>query len=44
MKSGLLAGHRRHLLDALPSLLLLLCPLMHLFMLGRGHRGHGRKE
>jgi len=29
--------HRAHLLGALPYLLLLACPLMHLFM----HRGHG---
>lgn len=29
--------HRAHFLGALPYLLLLACPLMHLFM----HRGHG---
>ena len=29
--------HRAHLLGALPFILLLLCPLLHLFM----HRGHG---
>ncbi|WP_375057428.1 DUF2933 domain-containing protein [Zobellella sp. DQSA1] len=29
--------HRAHLLGALPYLIILLCPLMHLFM----HRGHG---
>ncbi|MBA3016129.1 MAG: DUF2933 domain-containing protein [Proteobacteria bacterium] len=29
--------HQAHLLGALPYLILLLCPLMHLFM----HRGHG---
>jgi len=34
----LLFEHRLHVLGALPWLLLLLCPLMHLFM----HRGHGR--
>ena len=28
--------HRAHLLGALPYLLILACPLMHLFM----HRGH----
>jgi hypothetical protein len=33
----LLEGHRAHFLGALPYVLLLLCPLMHLFM----HRGHG---
>lgn len=32
--------HRAHLLGALPFLLLLACPLMHLFMHG-GHGGHG---
>jgi hypothetical protein len=33
--------HRAHLLGALPYLLLLACPLMHLFMHG-GHRAsHG---
>jgi len=31
--------HRAHLLGALPFLLLLACPLMHLFMHG-GHGGH----
>ena len=29
--------HRAHLLGALPFVLLLLCPVIHLFM----HRGHG---
>ena len=33
----LLSEHRAHVLGALPSLLLLACPLMHLFM----HHGHG---
>ena len=33
--------HRAHLLGWLPWLILLACPLMHLFMHG-GHRGHGR--
>lgn len=32
--------HRAHLFGALPYLLLLLCPLMHLFM----HRGHGKHD
>lgn len=32
--------HEAHLLGALPYLILLLCPLMHLFM----HRGHGRDK
>lgn len=30
--------HRAHLLGALPYLLLLACPLLHVFM----HRGHGK--
>lgn len=29
--------HRAHILGALPYLILLLCPLIHIFM----HRGHG---
>ena len=29
--------HRAHLLGAMPYVLLLLCPVIHLFM----HRGHG---
>ncbi|MDO8464288.1 MAG: DUF2933 domain-containing protein [Gallionella sp.] len=33
----LFAEHRAHLLGILPYLLLLACPLMHLFM----HHGHG---
>lgn len=34
----LFSEHRAHALGVLPFLLLLACPLMHLFM----HRGHGR--
>lgn len=33
----LLTEHLQHTLGALPYVILLLCPLMHLFM----HRGHG---
>lgn len=33
-------GHGAHLLGALPYLLILSCPLMHIFMHG-GHGGHG---
>jgi hypothetical protein len=33
----LLYWHWQHLLDALPFLVVLACPLMHLFM----HHGHG---
>ena len=36
----LLMEHRAHFIYALPYLILLLCPLMHLFM-HRGHGGHG---
>ena len=32
--------HRVHLLGALPYLVLLACPLMHVFM-HHGHHGHG---
>ena len=34
----LLSEHRVHFLGALPFLILLACPLMHVFM----HRGHGK--
>lgn len=34
---SLLRGHSSHLLQWAPFLIILLCPLMHLFM----HRGHG---
>ena len=36
----LLTEHRAHFFGALPFLLLLACPLMHIFMHG-GHGGHG---
>ena len=36
----LLSEHRAHFLGALPLLLLLACPLMHVFM-HNGHGGHG---
>jgi hypothetical protein len=32
--------HRAHILGAVPYVLVLLCPLIHLFM-HRGHSGHG---
>ena len=38
----LLTEHQAHVLGLLPYLLLLACPLMHLFM-HHGHRGHGGK-
>ena len=44
---GLYTEHEVHILGALPYLLLLLCPLMHLFMHGsggHGHHGHDKKE
>jgi hypothetical protein len=34
--------HRAHLLDYLPYLLLIACPLVHMF--GHGHGGHGRER
>ena len=36
----LLSEHRAHVFGALPLLLLLSCPLMHVFM-HHGHGGHG---
>ena len=36
----LLSEHRAHFLGVLPMLLLLSCPLMHVFM-HNGHGGHG---
>lgn len=39
----LFTEHRAHLLGWLPYLLLLACPLMHLFMHG-GHGGHGGRR
>lgn len=33
--------HRAHLYGTLPYLIVLLCPLMHLFM---GHGGHGHDD
>ena len=35
--------HRVHVIAALPYLLLLACPLMHLFMM-HGHGGHERGD
>lgn len=38
----LLSDHRQHALDFLPFLILLACPLMHLFMHhGSGKHSHG---
>jgi len=40
----LLTEHRAHLFGALPRLVLLACPMMHVFMHGghhHGHHGHG---
>jgi hypothetical protein len=36
----LLTEHRAHFFQALPYVIFLLCPLMHLFM----HHGHGRNH
>jgi hypothetical protein len=38
----LLAGHIDHVVAALPFLLILACPLMHLFMMHGGHGSHGQ--
>ena len=35
--------HQAHILAALPYLIFLLCPLMHLFM-HRGHGGHAKND
>jgi hypothetical protein len=40
----LLSEHRAHFLGALPYLLVLACPLMHLFHHGHGHHDHGGAE
>ena len=39
----LLSEHRAHFFGVLPFLLLLACPLMHMFMHG-GHGGHGGRH
>ena len=39
----LLTEHTAHVFGALPYLLLLACPLMHLFM-HQGHGGHGTQQ
>lgn len=38
----LLTQHLEHLAVALPYLILLVCPLMHIF--GHGHGGHGKED
>lgn len=40
----LLVEHREHVFAFLPFVLLLLCPLMHLFHHGHGGHGHGHDE
>lgn len=40
----LLAEHRAHAIQYLPWLLLLACPLMHLFHGHGGHGGHGGND
>lgn len=37
----LIAEHRAHVIEWLPFLLLLACPLLHLFHGHGGHAGHG---
>lgn len=39
----LVTEHRAHLFGVLPYLILLACPLMHLFM-QHGHGGHGSHD
>lgn len=39
----LLSEHRAHVFGILPYLLLLACPLMHIFM-HRGHDEHGHRD
>ncbi len=39
----LFVEHREHVFEFLPYLILLLCPLMHVFMHG-GHGRHGEKD
>lgn len=39
----LIVEHRPHLLGWIPYLIILACPLMHLFM-HRGHHGHGDRS
>ena len=39
----LLSEHRAHFIGALPFLLLLACPFMHIFM-HHGHDGHGKDD
>lgn len=40
----LFGTHTGHILTALPYLLLLVCPLMHLFMHGGHGHHHGKRE
>jgi hypothetical protein len=43
----LITEHRAHVLGALPYVLFLLCPILHLLMHGRhgsGHAGHGPSQ
>ncbi|MCB2181286.1 MAG: DUF2933 domain-containing protein [Desulfobulbaceae bacterium] len=37
------AEHRAHIMGALPYLIFLLCPIMHIFM-HKGHGGHNGKH
>jgi hypothetical protein len=39
----LVTEHRAHVIQYLPFLLLLACPLMHLFQRHGGHGGNGRE-
>ncbi len=37
----LISEHRAHFVGILPFLIVLACPLLHMFMHGGGHGGHG---
>lgn len=39
----LIIVHKQHVIGALPFLVILICPLMHIFM-HRGHKHHGKDK
>lgn len=41
---GFLTEHKLHILNAMPYLLLLLCPILHVFMHGGHKHGHGNDQ
>lgn len=40
----LVTEHREHVIQYLPYVLLMACPLMHIFGHGHGHGGHDHHE